>query len=220
MYTRIGLFVSLLFIVAGISEAKDYKNETIECVFREYNKCYQGIASLGANFSARYDETEMQVNVTCRNELPMRDCISNILGTCNSYAGRGPVNRVIDIVHNICTKNKTEHNNFLNSSSCYNINQSRRQYCVNKYSYGSKTDAKSLCCSNKHTIECLRKEFWNACPKNYTHFQNYLVETYRSHHSTVCGYYYKYCNVAANRVASAGMLVVSFVLILAKYEFF
>ncbi|GBL87190.1 hypothetical protein AVEN_270478-1 [Araneus ventricosus] len=206
MRVRAEILVCLFWMLVGVCAAKDIRNETIECVFREYDKCYHTISSLGANFSARYDETEMQVNVTCRGEMQTRQCIANIPHVCNTLSGWNP-NRIIDTLHSLCTKNRTEHRNFLNSSICYNRNLNRRQHCVNKYSYSSKTDVKSLCCSNRDTLECLKEDMRNTCPRNYTAFQNHLMEVYRSHHFTVCGPYHRYCNGAASLTTSVGIFL-------------
>ncbi|GFQ73185.1 uncharacterized protein TNCT_525371 [Trichonephila clavata] len=206
--------VVLLCVVAGVSAKKDFKNDTIECVFKEYNRCYHDIASLGANFSVRYDETEVQINTTCKSEMAVKQCISGIVSVCNSVSGRAPANRIIDLIHNICNRNKTEHKNFLNSTHCYNINQNRRRHCVNKHSYGSKTDAKSLCCSNKKTLQCLKDDLRNSCAHNYTEFQNHIMETYRSHHSTICGPYYQYCSNALSINGSGTFMAISLFLII------
>ncbi|XP_055931220.1 uncharacterized protein LOC129961702 [Argiope bruennichi] len=213
MRIRSEILVFLFWTLSGVCATKGFKNETIECVFREYDKCYLAISSLGADFTARYDETEMQINATCRTEMQTRQCIANIPHACNTFSGWNP-NRIIDTVHNLCTKNKTEHKNFLNSSICYNQNLSRRQNCVNKYSYGSKTDVKSLCCSNRDTLECLKEELRNTCPRNYTEFQNHLMEVYRSHHFAVCGHYYRICNGASSFVISAGFIMFLIMLVL------
>ncbi|GFT44282.1 uncharacterized protein NPIL_532791 [Nephila pilipes] len=208
--------VTLLWIAAGVTAKTDFKNETIECIFKEYNRCYRDIASLGANFSARYDETELQINATCKSEITARQCISSVAVNCNSASGRAPANRIIDLIHSLCSKNKTEHKNFLNSTSCYNRNQNRRVHCMNKHSYGTKTDAKSLCCSNKKTLQCLKDDLRNSCSHNYTEFQNHIMETYRSPHSTICGPYYQYCNNALSISGSSTFMMIPLFFILLK----
>ncbi|GFY77702.1 uncharacterized protein TNIN_141801 [Trichonephila inaurata madagascariensis] len=82
------------------------------------------------------------------SEIAAKQCIFGIATNCNSASGRAPAIKVTDLIHNLCNRSTTDHKNFLNSSHCYNINQNRRQHCVNKFSYGNKTDAKSLCCSH------------------------------------------------------------------------
>ncbi|XP_015930641.1 uncharacterized protein [Parasteatoda tepidariorum] len=184
-------------VFTGTIAAKDYRNKTIDCVFKQYNECYKTIGSLGANFSARYDETTAEINATCNSSRTVTErCLSDITTSCNTRLDSSIGLSVNSLIGSLCNNKSKEQARFLNSSACYNKNQKRRIDCVTSYSPGSNTDARSLCCSLQKQQECLRDNMTLVCTHNATDFQNHLVNEYRKVHFILCGTYFKYCNSA------------------------
>ncbi|KAG8179115.1 hypothetical protein JTE90_000149 [Oedothorax gibbosus] len=174
--------VLLLWIIAG-SAAKDFRNETIACVFQKYDACYNYISTLGASFTHRSDMTVQELAHSCKNEADVQNCIMNVAPICRSNPEFGSTQRITSLVHNICTNKSVDQIMFLNSSSCYNQYYYKRDECVKKYDVGKNTDAKSLCCSNLKTLRCLAEDMQSVCPRNYTQFRTNLTETYRGYHT-------------------------------------
>ncbi|XP_054707561.1 uncharacterized protein LOC129217310 [Uloborus diversus] len=206
--SNIVVFIVLSLTIGALAK-EDFRNQTIECIFRAYDACYHGIASLGANFSAHYDDSPVLINSTCKLSNSTIECLGKIPTSCYGASTPFGLKNASVLIQQLCTNNSQEQIKFLNSSHCYNKQIMRRRNCVKKYSSEGKTDAKSLCCSNLKTQKCLREEM-NVCPTNTTEFQNTVMSTYRSYHNYICQDTEKHCGHSVKHFVSAFVLFLAF----------
>ncbi|XP_035222379.1 uncharacterized protein LOC118195230 [Stegodyphus dumicola] len=105
----ITLFAFLCFFAAA-NAAKDNKNQTISCAFGNYSICYSQIASLGADFTAKYAESLKNVTEVCKNAEAAKRCIESVPQKCSTQSLAAANANVTKLITNLCTNKSRSQN--------------------------------------------------------------------------------------------------------------